>query len=56
MEPTGAETHLVVQLGGHELTCVLRERVRPQPNETVRLSFRKPAVHFFDPVSANRIQ
>jgi multiple sugar transport system ATP-binding protein len=56
VEPTGAETHLAVEFGGHELTCVLRERVRLQPNQTVRLSFRKSAVLFFDPVSTSRIQ
>jgi multiple sugar transport system ATP-binding protein len=56
VEPTGAETHLMVELGGHSLTCVLRERVGLQPNETIRLSFRRPAVHFFDPASTNRIQ
>jgi multiple sugar transport system ATP-binding protein len=56
VEPTGAETHLAVELGGHELTCVLRERVTLHPNETVKLSFRKSAVHFFDPQSSKRIQ
>jgi multiple sugar transport system ATP-binding protein len=56
VEPTGAETHLAVELGGHELTCVLRERVSLQANETVKLSFRRSASHFFDPVSTNRIQ
>jgi multiple sugar transport system ATP-binding protein len=55
VEPTGAETHLAVEMAGHELTCVLRERVRLQPNETVKLSFRREAVHFFDPVSTQRI-
>jgi len=56
VEPTGAETHLAVELGGHEVTCVLRERVSLQPNATVNLSFRKSAVHFFDPASTKRIQ
>jgi multiple sugar transport system ATP-binding protein len=55
VEPTGAETHLAVEMAGHELTCVLRERVRLQPNETVKLTFRREAVHFFDPVSTQRI-
>ena len=27
-----------------------------QPNERVKLSFRRSAVHFFDPASTNRIQ
>jgi multiple sugar transport system ATP-binding protein len=55
VEPTGAETHLAVELGGHEFTCVLRERVSLHANETVKLSFRKQAVHFFDPISTSRI-
>jgi multiple sugar transport system ATP-binding protein len=56
VEPTGAETHLSVELGGHELTCVLRERVALHANETVKLSFRKSTLHFFDPATTNRIQ
>jgi multiple sugar transport system ATP-binding protein len=55
VEPTGAETHLAVELGGHELVCVLRERVSLQPNEIVKLAFRKSAMHLFDPASTNRI-
>src|SRR5262245_39241904 len=38
VEPTGAETHLAVKLGGYEVTCVLRERVSLQPNQQVKLS------------------
>jgi multiple sugar transport system ATP-binding protein len=56
VEPTGAETHLAVELGNHELTCVLRERIGLHANETVKLSFRKSALHFFDPVSTNRVR
>jgi multiple sugar transport system ATP-binding protein len=36
--------------------CVLRERVDLHPNEMVKLSFRKSAVHFFDPTSTNRVR
>jgi multiple sugar transport system ATP-binding protein len=56
VEPTGAETHLAVSMAGHELVCVLRERVSLHVNETVNLSFRKSAVHFFDPASAVRLR
>ena len=55
VEPTGAETHLSVEMAGHELVCVLRERVTLKPDETVMLSVRKSAVHFFDPASGSRI-
>ena len=55
VEPTGAETHLSVKMAGHELVCVLRERVSLRPDETVLLSLGKSIVHFFDPASGDRI-
>jgi multiple sugar transport system ATP-binding protein len=47
-EPTGSETHLVVEVGGRELVCLVRSRVDLHSGQTVNLSFRSPAVHFFD--------
>ena len=56
IEPTGSETHLVVQLGSQEITCVLRERVLLVPGQTVRLSLRSENLHFFDKRSQERIE
>jgi multiple sugar transport system ATP-binding protein len=55
VEPTGSETHLAVQLAGREITCVLRQRVTLVPDETVRLSFKSPNVHFFDRATQERL-
>ena len=53
VEPTGSETMLAVRAGGQDLTCVLRERVREQPGETV--SLRPNRVHFFDAETGRRL-
>ena len=53
VEPTGSETMLAVRAGGQDLTCVLRERVREQPGETV--SLRPNRVHFFDAETGCRL-
>ncbi|MDP4022304.1 sn-glycerol-3-phosphate ABC transporter ATP-binding protein UgpC [Methylobacterium sp. NEAU 140] len=54
VEPTGSETLLAVRAGGQELTCVLRERVREKPGETV--SLRPSLVHFFDADTGRRLE
>ncbi|MEE7447841.1 sugar ABC transporter ATP-binding protein [Methylobacterium radiotolerans] len=53
VEPTGSETMLAVRAGGQDLTCVLRERVRERPGETVFL--RPNRVHFFDAETGRRL-
>ena len=53
VEPTGSETMLAVRAGGQDLTCVLRERVRERPGETV--SLRPNRVHFFDAETGCRL-
>ncbi len=55
IEPTGAETHAVLDLGGQELTTVFRERLSIAPGETVSLSVLPRSAHLFDPESGKRI-
>jgi multiple sugar transport system ATP-binding protein len=55
VEPTGSETHLVVSLGGTQVTCVLKERVLLTEGEKVPLSFDASLTHFFDPTTTLRI-
>jgi multiple sugar transport system ATP-binding protein len=55
IEPTGAETHAVLDLGGRELTTVFRERIPIAPGEMVAMSIAPGAVHLFDPDSGQRI-
>jgi multiple sugar transport system ATP-binding protein len=53
VEPTGSETLLAVRAGAQDLTCVLRERVRQTPGETV--SLRPNLLHFFDAETGRRL-
>ncbi|MDO8681836.1 MAG: sn-glycerol-3-phosphate ABC transporter ATP-binding protein UgpC [Acidobacteriota bacterium] len=55
VEPTGAETHLVVSLGGAQVTCVLKERISLQEGQTVPLAFDASLCHFFDPQTTLRL-
>jgi multiple sugar transport system ATP-binding protein len=51
VEPTGAETELLVQVGGAQVVVVMHGRTRAQPGETIRLAIDTGAVHLFDPIS-----
>lgn len=55
VEPTGAETHVVVLFAGQEVTCVFRERVSAKPGETLRISVNPNVVHLFDAESGRRL-
>lgn len=55
IEPTGAETHAVLDLSGQELTAVFRERIAISPGETVAMSVLPGSMHIFDPGSGRRI-
>jgi multiple sugar transport system ATP-binding protein len=54
-EPTGAETHVVVRLGGQELTCVVRDRVAARPGDTLKIVPDARRVHLFDATSQRRL-
>ena len=55
IEPTGYETHLILRLGGSDLSCVFRERVSARPGETLRVSIDAAHVHLFDAESGRRL-
>jgi multiple sugar transport system ATP-binding protein len=55
IEPTGSETHVALDVEGRELTWVMRERAELIPNQTVKLSFKSPNVHFFDKATQQRL-
>ncbi|OLP52840.1 sugar ABC transporter ATP-binding protein [Rhizobium rhizosphaerae] len=48
VEPTGAETHLVVRLGEENITVVTKERLALEPGQTVHLSPNLSRLHLFD--------
>ena len=56
VEPTGSETHLIARAGETEVVAVLKERVRIQEGETVKLSLDTPSAHVFDPESGERLE
>jgi multiple sugar transport system ATP-binding protein len=48
VEPTGDETHLLVELGGAQLAMLLRERTSLAPGDEIGLAFASADFHFFD--------
>jgi multiple sugar transport system ATP-binding protein len=54
IEPTGYETHMIVKLGGADVTCVFRERIDVRPGETIRVSIDAGHVHLFDVETGKR--
>ncbi|MFQ6182586.1 ABC transporter ATP-binding protein [Sinorhizobium meliloti] len=48
VEPTGDETHLLVELGGAQLAMLLRERTSLAPGDRIGLDLASADIHFFD--------
>ena len=48
VEPTGAETELLLQAGGDQIICVLHGRTQVQPGDRVGLTIEVDEVHLFD--------
>jgi multiple sugar transport system ATP-binding protein len=55
VEPTGAETHVTIDIGGTDVTCVLRERVLLRPGQMIDFSLDPARAHFFDAETGERI-
>ena len=55
VEPTGAETELLVQAGAAQLTLVTHGRPQVNPGDRIGLSIEPGAVHLFDQKSGQRI-
>lgn len=55
VEPTGAETELVVQVGDSKLVVVLHGRTTVQPDDVVGLIIKTEKVHLFDGATEKRI-
>ncbi|MBS1165891.1 MAG: sugar transporter ATP-binding protein [Proteobacteria bacterium] len=47
VEPTGAETQVLVRCGGQTLVAVLRERVELNPGDNIGLKPDLSAIHLF---------
>ena len=55
VEPTGAETELLLQVGDVQLVVVVHGRTKVQPDDTVHLAIEPAMSHLFDSASGQRI-
>jgi multiple sugar transport system ATP-binding protein len=55
VEPMGAETEMVLQVGGQRLTVVTHGRAAFGPGDKIRISPQKENVHLFDAETGMRI-
>jgi multiple sugar transport system ATP-binding protein len=55
VEPTGAETELLLQVGESQVTIVIHGRTAVKPGEKVGLAVEAGAVHLFDPASGKSL-
>ncbi|PYG58335.1 sn-glycerol-3-phosphate ABC transporter ATP-binding protein UgpC [Rhizobium sp. UGM030330-04] len=56
VEPTGAESHATLMLGGEEVTAVFRERLPDHPGGALSLKLSRAGTHLFDKASGARIE
>src|SRR3569832_1014613 len=56
VEPTGAETELLLEVGAAQLVVVIHGRTKVQPDDVVRLKIQGGASHVFDGASGVRIE
>jgi multiple sugar transport system ATP-binding protein len=55
VEPTGAETELLLDVNGAQLVVVMHGRTTVQPDDVVYLEIAAEKTHVFDAVSGNRL-
>jgi multiple sugar transport system ATP-binding protein len=55
VEPTGAETELLLDVGGQQLVLVMHGRADVRPEQTVHLSVDAAKAHVFDAASGRRL-
>jgi multiple sugar transport system ATP-binding protein len=56
VEPTGAETEMLLQVGDAQLTLVMHGRTQAVPDDTVRLAVDAANAHVFDQASGRRLE
>ena len=56
VEPTGAETELLLQVGEAQVIVVMHGRTRVQPDDMVKLEIDSAKAHVFDEGSGNRLE
>jgi len=56
VEPTGAETELLLEVGQSQMIVVMHGRTQVQPDEQVRLRIDPDKTHLFDSASGGRME
>jgi len=55
VEPTGAESHVSLTLGGEEIVAVIRERLADKPGTALSLKLSAAGAHLFDKATGARV-
>ena len=55
VEPTGAETELLLDVGGTKLIVVIHGRAQAQPDDVIRLEIDAAKTHLFDSQTGKRL-
>ena len=55
VEPMGSETQVVATSGDVEIVCLFRERVVPEPGDTIRIAPDPALIHLFDVATSQRL-
>ncbi|MEN9538606.1 MAG: sn-glycerol-3-phosphate transporter ATP-binding protein UgpC [Pseudomonadota bacterium] len=55
VEPTGAETELLLQVGDHQIILVMHGRTHVHPDDTVHLTVAADKAHLFDGATGKRL-
>jgi multiple sugar transport system ATP-binding protein len=55
VEPTGAETELLLQVGSSQMVVVIHGRTDVQPDQTVHLAVEPAKAHVFDMGNGGRL-
>jgi multiple sugar transport system ATP-binding protein len=55
IEPTGAEIQIIAKIGELPVTAVVRERIRANPGDTIRLKPELDKIHLFDAANGRRL-
>jgi multiple sugar transport system ATP-binding protein len=56
VEPTGSDTHLVLDAGGTEVLCAIRERMHLTPGQTIAVRPDAEKVHLFAEDTGERLE
>ncbi|MBB3407540.1 multiple sugar transport system ATP-binding protein [Rhizobium sp. BK316] len=55
VEPTGAETQVVAQIGEENVNMLFRERIAVRPGDTIRFTLRAAGEHLFSAATGRRL-